>query len=151
MLRKHFFTLTDWLTAPLFSFFFFLGSDFIDRSFTYHSAHTFWAHSMDRADQPSGVMPLYQKDLAERCWIGRGNSGFHLSPYFMLGNLKRRLKAPRNLGRNPPFFCVQDSEILETGMWRALARPKLLSSGVTTKRGEVLERGDIDVAQHKSI
>lgn len=65
--------------------------------------HTrFWDHSMGRADVSLGVMRLYQKDLAEQCWIGRGKSGFQLSPYFMLGNLKRRLKAPQILSRNPP-------------------------------------------------
>lgn len=130
--------------------FFFLSSDFIDKSLTYHSTHTFWDQSMGQADVSLGVMRLYQKDLAEQCWIGWGKSGFQLSPYFMLGNLKRRLKAPKFWVGNP-LFCVQDSVILETGMWRAPPRPKLLSSRLTTKQGEVVERGDIDVAQQKAF
>lgn len=80
-------------------------SMYIDECLIYHSTHTFWDHSMGQADVSLGVMRLYQKDLAEQCWIGWDKSGFQLSPYFMLGNLKRRLKAPKFWVGNPLFVC----------------------------------------------
>jgi len=63
---------------------------------------------MGRADVSFGVMRLYQKDLAEQCGIGWAKSGFQLSPYFMLGNLKRRLKDPNF--RVSPLFAVCRTE-----------------------------------------